>query len=232
GDNPEFDQLGEKLSDLGHPGVHLRVQNEYALGWLIFLWEIAVAVVGKEISIHPFNQPNVESAKVLARESVAAYQKTGNLPKSMAQELSADSLKKFLAKKQAGDYISLQAYIQPTEGAAAALKELQSVLRDQTRLAVTVGFGPRFLHSTGQLHKGGKNNGLFVQFVSHPEIKVEIPEKAGEEDSFIDFGVLKQAQAIGDAKALTQAGRRVIVFNVLPAPDEQFQQITVGIQAQ
>jgi transaldolase/glucose-6-phosphate isomerase len=225
GDDKKFNQMADELSKLEHPCVHLRLKDQYELGKLIFVWEMAIAVAGREMYIHPFNQPNVESAKVLARESVAAYQETGTLPHSEMQELTSEAVEKFLEGKKSGAYISLQAYIQPTEAASAALHRLQAVLRDKTGMAVTVGYGPRFLHSTGQLHKGGKGNGVFVQFISDPKSKVDIPKKAGEAGSFIDFGVLKQAQAIGDAQALTQAGRRVIAFAVEPDPVQQIDQL-------
>jgi glucose-6-phosphate isomerase len=230
GHNKKIDQLAAELTSAGHPCVHLRLEDQYDLGKLILLWEIAVAVAGVEMAIHPFNQPDVESAKQLARQTVAAYQQSGELPTGQAQTLSADALEGFVGTSRTGDYISLQAYIHPTAAAAKALHKLQAALRDKTGLAVTVGFGPRFLHSTGQLHKGDRGKGMFIQFVSHAAKEVHIPEKAGEDRSFITFGILKQAQAIGDAQALQQAGRRVIVFQVDPNPEKQLLKLAKQLQ--
>jgi hypothetical protein len=199
----------------------LWIKDKYDLGKLILLWEIAVALAGEEMLIHPFNQPNVESAKVFSRETVASFQQSGELPTSLSQPLSLETLESFIEAKKTRDYISIQAYINPTDGSEKALRKLQAALRDKTGLPVTVGFGPRFLHSTGQLHKGDRGTGLFIQFVSDSTSDVDIPEKAGKEQSFITFGVLKQAQAIGDAQALQQADRRLIVFEIESTPEKQ-----------
>ena len=120
----------------------------------------------------------------------------------------------FLALAQAGDYISLQAYVQPTAETDAALLALRLRLRDRLKLATTVGYGPRFLHSTGQLHKGDGGNGLFIQFTANEAQDVPIPDEAGSRASSMTFGVLKMAQALGDKRALEDAGRRVIRFHL------------------
>jgi hypothetical protein len=156
----------------------------------------------------------VESAKILAREMVAAYQETGDLPAGENTPLSVDALKAFLEQVQVGDYIAIQAYVPHTAETDAALGALRERLGYRTRLATTVGYGPRFLHSTGQLHKGDGGNGLFIQFVSIPEQDLPIPDEAGRDDSSMDFGVLKSAQALGDAAALREVKRRVITFQV------------------
>jgi glucose-6-phosphate isomerase len=223
-------ELCGKISEAEHPCVHLWIKDKYDLGKLIFIWEIAVAFAGEELSIHPFNQPNVESAKAFARETVAAYKQTGELPTSLAQPISTEALESFLEAKKYRDYISLQAYVTPTQKATNALQKLQVALRKKTGLPVTVGFGPRFLHSTGQLHKGDRGNGLFIQFVSNTPVEVNIPEKADSEESFITFGILKQAQAIGDAQALQQADRRVIVFEVDSNPEKQIRELAKQLQ--
>jgi hypothetical protein len=124
------------------------------------------------------------------------------------------ALSDFLAQAQAGDYIALQAYVQPTPEITEALQALRVQLRDRYKLATTVGYGPRFLHSTGQLHKGDAGNGLFVQFTSDPPRDADIPDEPGAEESSITFGVLKMAQALGDRQALEDAGRRVITFHL------------------
>jgi hypothetical protein len=186
---------------------------------------MATAVAGHILGIQPFDQPNVESAKVLARAMAARYQEDGRLPEGEASQLSEEALATFLAQANPGDYISLQAYIQPTADSEAALRALQLELRDRTQLATTVGYGPRFLHSTGQLHKGDGGNGLFVQFVSQPEQDMPIPDEAGASESSMTFGVLKTSQALGDAQALREAKRRIIVFDLDKNPAERLKQL-------
>jgi hypothetical protein len=121
---------------------------------------------------------------------------------------SVQVLKEFLSSASAGAYVSLQAYLPPAAETTAALRELGDKLRDTTRLATTFGYGPRFLHSTGQLHKGDAGKGLFVQFIADSPKDVEIP------GSPMTFSVLKQAQAMGDRRALENAGRKVITFHL------------------
>jgi transaldolase/glucose-6-phosphate isomerase len=196
------------------PVVRLRLRDLYDLGGQFFLWEMATAVAGYRLGINPFDQPNVEAAKVLARKMVAAYGETGRLPEDVLAPLTAEALNKFLAQARAGDYVALQAYVQPTLETDAALLALRARLRDRLRLATTLGYGPRFLHSTGQLHKGDAGNGLFIQFTSDAGQDVAIPDEAGRPESTMTFGVLKVAQALGDKQALLDAGRRVIRFHL------------------
>jgi hypothetical protein len=171
-------------------------------------------VAGHRLGINPFDQPNVEAAKVLAREMVAEYTEKGVLPHSESAPLTPEALNEFLAQAQPGDYIALQAYLQPTAETDAALAALRLRLRDRYRLATTVGYGPRFLHSTGQLHKGDAGSGLFIQFTADDPRDASIPDEAGSPDSTMTFGVLKAAQVMGDRQALLEAGRRVISFHL------------------
>lgn len=202
------------LSSAGHPVVRLHLQDVYDVGEQFFLWELATAVAGYRLGIQPFDQPNVEEAKISARKMVAAYHETGRIPESEVAELSGEVLAGFVAGFRPGDYIAIQAYLQPTAETTTALQTLRLRLREQTQLATTLGYGPRFLHSTGQLHKGDGNNGLFIQFTSEPAQDVSIPDAAGEADSAMSFGVLKMAQALGDGQALREAGRRFIHFHL------------------
>ncbi|MGD9001318.1 MAG: bifunctional transaldolase/phosoglucose isomerase [Anaerolineae bacterium] len=216
----------EELQAVGYPVVRLNLRDVYDLGEQIFLWEMATAVAGYRLGIHPFNQPNVEAAKIQARRMIAQYQKKGQLPEMASASVTAESLTSFLHQPHAAapsphssrGYIALQAYVQPTLETSAALEALRVRLRDRYRLALTVGYGPRFLHSTGQLHKGDAGNGLFVQFMSRTPSDVAIPDEPGEPTgnsaSSITFGVLKMAQALGDRQALEEAGRRVITFQL------------------
>jgi transaldolase/glucose-6-phosphate isomerase len=212
----------EALERAGHPVVRVRQHDDYGLGAQMFMWEMATAVAGQRLDINPFNQPNVEAAKVLARSMVAEYAEKGALPSGESAPLTADTLESFLEQAQQGDprtglgrsYIALQAYVQPTAEIDKLLKRLRVQLRDRYKLATTVGYGPRFLHSTGQLHKGDAGNGLFIQFTADAERDAAIPDEAGKPDSSMTFGVLKMAQALGDGQALLEAGRRVIRFDL------------------
>jgi transaldolase/glucose-6-phosphate isomerase len=216
------------LEAAGHPVVRLNLQDRYDLGGQFFLWEMATAVASHLLGINPFDQPNVEAAKVLARRMVAEYTEKGALPSGESAPLTAEALNEFLARDPSTtgsrpialavdsrrSYIALQAYLQPTAETDAALLRLRTRLRDRFRLATTVGYGPRFLHSTGQLHKGDAGNGLFIQLTADDQRDAPIPDQAGSSDSSITFGVLKAAQALGDQQALLDAGRRVIRFHL------------------
>jgi transaldolase/glucose-6-phosphate isomerase len=224
------DEAVHALINAGQPVVHLHLHDIYDLGGEFFRWEMATALAGRRIGINPFDQPNVEAAKVLARQMVATYQKDGAMPRLAptlqaegitvcadgAARSLAEALHGFLAQARPGDYVALQAYVQPTEQTSATLQRLRTRLRDRLRLATTVGYGPRFLHSTGQLHKGDAGNGLFIQFTDDTLQDVPIPGEAGSSSSSITFGVLEMAQALGDRQALLYARpqRRVITFHL------------------
>jgi transaldolase/glucose-6-phosphate isomerase len=202
------------LEAAGHPVVRFDLRDVYDLGGQFFLWELATAVAGYRLGINPFNQPNVESAKAQARRMIAEYREKGALPEAESAPLTGEALNGFLAQARPGNYVSLQAYVRPTLQTDVALAELRLKLRDRLRLATTVGYGPRFLHSTGQLHKGDIGNGLFIQFTHDPPRDAAIPDEAGEPDSSITFGVLIAAQALGDRQALLDNDRRVIRFHL------------------
>jgi hypothetical protein len=218
----------DALEAMGQPVVPMELGDHYDLGGQIFLWELATAVAGYQLGIQPFDQPNVEAAKKAARKMVAAYSESGELPREDATLTDGDiqvygdvtassaagALHKFLEQGKPGDYICLQAFIPPNQETSAALEHLRAELLESYRLATTSGYGPRFLHSTGQLHKGDSGNGLFVQFTSDPAEEVPIPLEAGKDDSALSFGILALAQALGDRQALIEAGRRVIRFHL------------------
>jgi transaldolase/glucose-6-phosphate isomerase len=201
-----------KLQEAGHPVVRIRLRDRYDLGGQFFLWEMAAAVAGHVMQINPFNQPDVEASKRRAREMIDRYEKEGELPQGPRSPLSREELLSFLGQARPGDYVSLQVYVQPTPELDQALQVLRTRLRDRYKLATTIGYGPRFLHSTGQLHKGDAGNGLFIQLTDDATHDVSIPDQAGSASISISFGILEEAQALGDLQALHEAGRRVIRF--------------------
>ena len=204
----------DALVQAGHPLVRIDLQDLYDLGAQFFLWEMATAVAGHLLEINPFDQPNVESAKVRAREMMSAYASTGTLPEDPAEAPEAEVLEKFLSQAGSGDYVGIQAYLNPTETTTKLLQQLRTGIRNRYRVATTLGYGPRFLHSTGQLHKGDRGAGLFIQFTDTPARDVPIPDTAGQEQSSVSFGTLKMAQALGDKQALKDNRRRVIRINL------------------
>jgi transaldolase/glucose-6-phosphate isomerase len=226
--NGNQDAALAELEREGNPIVRLSLRDLYDLGGQFFLWEMAVAVAGSRLGINPFDQPNVEAAKVLVREITAEYREKGMLPVESALieedgiavygEVTANNaesaLTNFLKKAKPGSYISLQAYLQPTVETDSLLQTLRTRLRDRSRLATTLGYGPSFLHSTGQLHKGDAGHGLFIQFTADDQRDAPIPDEAGSPASSMTFGVLKASQAIGDRQALLSRGRKVIRFHL------------------
>lgn len=223
------DAAVQALIDGGLPVVQYTMSDLYDLAGEFLRWEIATAVASYKLNINPFDQPNVESAKILAREMVAAYHKDGSLPTPTATlqadgitvyagDMAGDSLagicKAFAAQAKPSDYISIQAYVQPTEETTTALQALRADLLDALKLATTVGYGPRFLHSTGQLHKGDAGNGLFIQLTAEDARDADIPDTAGEPASSMTFGVLKLSQALGDRQALLDNNRRLVRFHL------------------
>lgn len=214
----ESRELEAHLSSLrkaGQPVIRINLAQKYDLGFEIFRWEIAVASAGSVLGIHPFNQPDVQLAKELTRKLMDEKSEMGRETDfgqgtlSLREpEVLSKALKRWIGQVRFGDYIALQAYLSPLPGATAALRSIRLELLKLTGLATTLGYGPRFLHSTGQLHKGGPNNGLFLQIVDEPGQNMAVPETG------YAFGDLIRAQALGDYQALLHRGRRVLRINV------------------
>ncbi len=211
------------LRTAGHPVIEIRMRDEYDLGGQFFLWEMATAIAGYVLGVNPFDQPNVEATKKQTRRMLREWEATGKLPTATMSHLDAGTLTAFLDSAQAGDYIALQVYAAPTPATDVALSALRTRLRDRYRLATTVGYGPRFLHSTGQLHKGGPNSGLFVQFITDYEHPLSIPGEG------LKFSVLKKAQALGDRQALLDAGRRVLTFRLGQEIATEIERLTAAL---
>lgn len=210
GDDPAgVPALLETLQAARHPIVRITMDDPGDLGGEMFRSEMAVAAAGSALGVNPFDQPDVQVAKDLANRAMSGDGEDEPLPAEAAADASdlpalADAWGKWISGLRPGDYLALQVYL-PMDGPAAPLiDELRRVLRDSRRAATTVGYGPRFLHSTGQLHKGGAGNGLFLQIADHPRPDLPVPE------TDFTFGRLIAAQAAGDCRALLQRGRRTL----------------------
>ncbi|MGD2158190.1 MAG: bifunctional transaldolase/phosoglucose isomerase [Anaerolineales bacterium] len=224
-----YDEQVSSLKKAGHPVIIINWKNRYDIGAQFFLWEMATAIAGYRLKLNPFDQPNVESAKLLARQMVKDYTQDGVLPDIESHPLTWSSIEECLEKAKKGAYIAIQAYIKPGNEVDKILQNLRANLRIKTRLATSLGYGPRYLHSTGQLHKGDNGEGIFIQFTSEEIEDIPIPEEAGNEDSSITFGTLMMTQALGDAKALENEGREVIRFHLGKNPLEELHRLNALI---
>jgi transaldolase / glucose-6-phosphate isomerase len=200
-----------QLKALEHPVEFLGLAEGTELGAEFFRWEFATAVAGHLLGINAFDQPDVQAAKDATKRVLAELAAGGALPAPQVwlrgeRDLAtvAALLRDLLAGAAPGSYVALHAYLEPLPAVEAALERVRTGIRNATRAATTVGFGPRFLHSTGQYHKGGPNTGRFIQLVDRPPRDLDVP---GRDYS---FGTLVAAQAAGDAEALEAAGRRLV----------------------
>ena len=217
------------LERAGHPVVTIGLRDLYDLGAEFFRWEFATAVAGAAIGVNPFDQPNVQESKDNTKRLLGEFKTKGRLPEGnpifadgsvrlYGDEASAvamkgvktlaDALRAHLNRIRPRDYVALTAYLQTTPAHAETLGEIRSHIRDRFRVATTLGYGPRFLHSTGQLHKGGGDNGVFLQFTADDPVDLPIP---GEPHS---FGVMKSAQALGDLQSLQSRKRRALRIHI------------------
>ena len=201
------------LVKAGFPVVELQLQDAYDLGAEFIRWEIATAAAGWVLGINPFDQPNVQESKDNTVRLLQEHVTKGQLP-DPGGALDPDTpdyparLLAHLKSVKAGDYVALTAYVERTARREKVLRQLRTAIRDRYKAATTVGYGPRFLHSTGQLHKGGADNGVFIQFVGEDPIDAPIH---GEKYT---FSVLKAAQALGDFESLTARRRRAVRVNL------------------
>jgi hypothetical protein len=227
--DPKQDAKVEALERAGLSVVRIAVLDRYDLGQEFFRWEIATAVAGSVIGINCFNQPDVEASKVATRELTRQYEETGSLPpeqpiledqgiKLFADEKHAGKLAIAVGKEKTlaaylrahlntmgpGDYGALLAYIQMNDANEKALQSTRHVIRDKKRAATCLGFGPRFLHSTGQAYKGGPNTGVFLQITCDDAVDLPVPGQK------YTFGVVKAAQARGDFQVLSKRNRRAL----------------------
>ncbi len=190
--------------------MRLDLRDKYDVGAEFFRWELATAVASSIIGIHPFDQPNEQAAKDMTESVLAQFKSSGKLP---AMEDSA-SLGKLLAMAGPGDYLAIMAYVRQTTEVNQALDALRRKVTERHGIATTMGYGPRFLHSTGQLHKGGPGSGLFLQLTMEHAQDVAIPNAP------YTFGVLADGQAVGDLKALRASERRAVRVDLGSDPEE------------
>ncbi len=216
GESTECEDALGRLEFAGHPVARVQIKEPTLIGQEFFRWEMATAAVGSVLGIHPFNQPDVQLAKDLARRKMAEAESRGASGwddgiETIYVDKGGDAgatLERWLGAARPGDYVAIQAYLPPGDATTSALGEFRTALRNRTRLATTLGYGPRFLHSTGQLHKGGPNTGLFLQVVDDVPQGMEVPE------ADYTFGDLMRAQAMGDAQALNERGRHILRVSV------------------
>lgn len=214
----------EVLANAGHPIVSRTLTDNYDLASEFFVWEFATAVAGWRLGINPFDQPNVQESKDATKELLDFYKSHGKLQDQepvigddtltvygsertdpgLSTRSVLDALRAHLATVKSGDYVALLVYVEETPEIEATLQTIRTNLRDSLRCATTTGYGPRFLHSTGQLHKGGPDSGVFIQITAADRVDFPIPEEP------YTFSVLKQAQALGDFRSLSAHGRRAI----------------------
>ncbi|HJS18621.1 MAG TPA: hypothetical protein VJ785_07720, partial [Anaerolineales bacterium] len=225
----ELDESLNSLWNAGHPVIEFPIPDLYEVAAEMYRWEIATAVACSVLGVNAFDQPNVESSKKITRARIADYQKNGTLnegepawqgdgffvfsPASLSGANLADILKDFLAKAQPGGYVAINAYLPRNEDHIQVLQQMRTAIRAKTGNAVTAGFGPRFQHSTGQFHKGGPDNALFIIITADPAADFEVPTEG------LTFGTLIRAQALGDYEALIEAGRKVLRVH-LPGVEE------------
>jgi len=220
---------------VGHPVVRIVIADIYDLGQEFFRWEVATAVAGSILGINAFNQPDVEASKIATKNLTTEYEKTNSLPAEnpvvedsgikvftdeknaaeLAKTVGGDKslggyLKAHLGRIKAGDYFAVLAYIQMNPEHEARLQEIRHAVRDKKRVATCMGFGPRFLHSTGQAYKGGPNSGVFLQITCDDAVDLPVPGQK------YTFGVVKAAQARGDFQVLAERGRRALRLHLGP----------------
>jgi transaldolase/glucose-6-phosphate isomerase len=242
-----LDVAVDALEAAGQPVVRISVEDVYNLGQEFFRWEIATAVAGSIIGINPFDQPDVEASKVATKKLTEEYERSGSLPaeapifesegiKLFADESNAKALnasvrdrsvigylKAHLGRLQPGDYFALLAYLEMNDANEAGLQSARHAVRDRKRVATCLGFGPRFLHSTGQAYKGGPNTGVFLQITCDDAIDLPVPGQK------YTFGIVKAAQARGDLEVLALRGRRALRVHLGADVDEGLQRLGTAI---
>jgi transaldolase/glucose-6-phosphate isomerase len=234
----QFDVQVKALEQAGHPVLDFKIPGDYDLGAEFYRWEVATAVACAVLGVNAFDQPDVQDAKDRTKAKINAYTQNRQLDEGRVSwegegikaystlalngSKLADILSGFVSSARKGDYIAINAYLPRNPETASQLAELRLILGGKTGCATTVGFGPRFLHSTGQLHKGGPDTGLFLQLTADPIRDIDIPGQG------MSFGTLERAQALGDYEALAARGRRILRLNL--SSQESMQTLLAAVQ--
>ena len=224
----ELEARAQQIRAAGHPVLTLALQDTYDLGAEFFRWEVATAIACAVLEVNAFDQPDVQDNKDRTSKKVTAFQQTRSLdegqpiwegpggrvygwdfPGLNGARTLADVVKAFIAQAREGDYIAINAYVPRNPRSQGKLQTLRSKILKSTGRATTLGFGPRFLHSTGQLHKGGGSSGLFLQITQSPAAQIDIPGLG------LTFGTLERAQSLGDLEALLARGKRAIRIHLV-----------------
>ena len=228
------------LEDAGHPVIRILLKDPLEVGAEFFRWELATAAAGVALGVNPFDEPDIARARENTAALLTSWKKSRRLPEWPvdAEESGlvlmtntgtksasfSQGLQTFLGQAGPGDYVAILAYLAPTADTWSRLQEMRTVIRDRLRVATTVGFGPRYLHSTGQLHKGGRPNGIFLQITGEDKEDMAIP------GSGYGFSTLKAAQALGDLQTLRDAGRRVVRVHLTGKQPQALEQLIQVMQ--
>ena len=234
----ELDEQLKSLRQAGHPVIEYAIPDLYEVGAEMYRWQFATAIACSILGVNAFDQPNVETSKKITKAKIADYQKSGRLDEGKSTQTSdgfsvfssstvsgstlADVLKNFLAQAQPNGYVAINAYLPRSEDTVKQLQEMRVAIRARTGNAVTAGFGPRFQHSTGQFHKGGPANALFLVITAEPTADFEVPTQG------LTFGTLIRAQALGDYEALLEAGKNALRVHLMSVQDVQLLSEALG----
>lgn len=246
--DPAQDAAVDALERAGQPVVRIAIADVYDLGQEFFRWELATAVAGAIMGINPFSQPDVEESKAVTRRLAAEYEHTGALPPEVplyqengialfADELNAAALpttvgsasslvgylRAHLDRLRLGDYFAMLAYVDMNRSHEAQLQAMRHAVRDARLVATVLGFGPRFLHSTGQAYKGGPNTGVFLQITCDDAVDLPVPGRR------YTFGVVKAAQARGDFQVLAERGRRAMRVHLGPNVQAGLERLRIAL---
>jgi transaldolase/glucose-6-phosphate isomerase len=216
-----------ELANAGHPVIDYILEDTLDLGEVFFVWEFATAVAGAILGVDPFDQPNVQESKDNTKRLLAEFTEKGTMTVSGMQiDVSdTDAIANLLAQVKAGDYVALTEYFGETRSRDETISKIRAAIARERHVATTTGYGPRFLHSTGQLHKGGGNNGVFLQLTGGSGDDVAIPNEA------FGFGALVRAQAIGDYESLASRGRRMLSINLGSDVDAGLDALAKAVQS-
>ena len=242
---PEQDATVDALESAGHPVVRIDCASLLNLGQEFFRWEMATATAGALLGINAFDQPNVQESKDFTRFYLEEFKQSGRLPEESPvftdggvrvfaddanrQALAgasslANAVAAHLSRVRTGDYVAINTYLERTPAAHDAFQRIRAIIRDAKRVATTLGYGPRFLHSTGQLHKGGPDSGVFFQITADQGEDLDIPDEP------YSFGTLAAAQALGDLKSLSTRNRRVIRIHLGGNVDDGLRRIQKAVE--